>query len=138
MFKNFISNLSIKIITNGVCTNQNFQAVISKSNNLIRISYDEVYENEKLSTAFSVLSDNSLRISKKGAYSYSFDLITGKECAFSLNYGGYSVDYSIKTISTKLKISDNSINIYAYYKMFSGSESVSNKIYLKADIIKDI
>ena len=130
MLTNYPVKILLKIISNGNCQNQNFQAILNQSNNLIRISYDEIYENEKVSTAFSILSDNSLRISKKGAYSYSLNLKQGETLPFNLNYGGYSVDYNCQTKSVKVSHIDEKIEIYAHYLLISGSEKTSNKIYL--------
>ncbi len=130
MLKNYPVKIFIKIISNGACQNQNFQAVLNQSNNLSRISYDEIYENEKINTSFSILSDNSLRIIKKGAYSYVLNLKQGETETFNLNYGGYAVDYKCQTKRVKISLSDEKIEIYAHYLLISGSEKISNKIYL--------
>ena len=132
MLKNQLAKLSIKIISNGSCQNQSFQAKVNKSNNLIRISYDEVYENQDISTSFQVLSDNSLRITKKGAYSYNMHLVENQTTNFSLNYGGYGVDYKINTVKVKTQVYLDKIEIYAHYKLISKDQSTSTKIYLTA------
>ena len=111
MFKNNQVKISIKIISNGSCQNQSFQGILQQSNNLTRITYDEVYEGEGVQTAFSLLSDNSLRIAKKGAYSYSLDLKENEQTSFKLNYGGFSVDYICDTKSVKLTVLENKITL---------------------------
>lgn len=130
MLKNYPVKVLIKIISNGTCQNQNFQAKLNQSENLIRVSYDETYENESISTSFSVLSDNSLRISKKGAYSYVLHLKENESLPFNLNYGGYSVDYKCETKKVKVSLLNDKIEIYAHYLLVSGNEKTSNKIYL--------
>ena len=132
MLKNHLAKVSIKIISNGSCQNQNFQAIVNKSNNLIRISYDEIHDNQKVSTSFQVLSDNSLRITKKGDYSYNLHLKENEKTDFSLNYGGYSVGYLVNTLKVKTKVLEDSIEIYAHYQLISGKDSISTKIYLTA------
>ena len=134
MLKNHLAKLLIKIISNGSCQSQNFQAKISKSNNLVRISYDEIVENKNLSTSFSVLSNNSLRITKRGDYSYDLLLKENQTTHFALNYSGYSVSYSVNTLKVKTSILDDKIEIYAHYKLISGKDSTSTKIYLTATL----
>ena len=130
MLKNYPVKILIKIISNGACQNQNFQAILNQSNNLTRITYDEIYENERVNTSFSILSDNSLRITKKGAYFYELNLKKGETLPFYLNYGDYAVDYKCQTKSIKIMLSEEKIEIYAHYLLISGSEKTSNKIYL--------
>ncbi len=132
MLKNHLAKILIKIISNGNQQNQNFQAVINSSNNLIRISYDEISDNNKVSTAFQVLSDNSLRITKKGDYSYNLHLKENERTDFTLNYGGYSVSYSVNTLKVKIKALTDKIEIYAHYNLISGNDTTSTKIYLTA------
>ena len=130
MFKNNQVKISIKIISNGSCQNQNFQGILQQSNNLIRISYNEVYEGEGVQTAFSLLSDNSLRIAKKGAYSYTLDLKKGEKTPFKLNYGAYSVDYVCDTKDVKFNVLEDKVELYTHYLLISGKEKASTKIYL--------
>lgn len=132
MFKNIQTEIFIKIISNGSCQNQNYQGTIQQSNNLTRISYSEVYEGEGVQTAFSLLSDNSLRIVKKGAYSYTLELKRGEKTPFSLSYGAFSVDYLCDTKDVKYSITDNGIEVYAHYLLISGGEKSPIKIYLTA------
>ena len=79
-----------------------------------------------------MLLDNSLRITKKGDYSYELHLKENQTSSFSLNYGAFSVDYEVNTIKVKTKILEDKIEIYAHYKLISGKESTSTKIYLTA------
>ncbi len=130
MLKNYPVKILIKIISNGSCQNQNFQAILNESNNLTRISYDEIYEGEEVKTAFSILSDDSLRISKSGAYSYVLHLKEGETSSLNLNYGGYTVDYMCETKRVKISRLNDKIEIYAHYLLISGNEKTSNKIYL--------
>ena len=130
MFKNNQVKISIKIISNGSCQNQNFQGILQQSNNLTRISYKEVYEGEGVQTTFSLLSDNSLRIVKKGAYSYSLQLKEGERTYFKLNYGAFAVDYICNTKCLKFNFLEDSIEIYAHYLLISGQEKSSTKIYM--------
>lgn len=132
MFKNIQTEIFIKIISNGSCQKQNYQGILQQSNNLTRISYDEIYEGEGVQTAFSLLTDNSLRIVKKGAYSYTLELKKGEKTPFLLNYGAFSVDYLCDTKEVKFKILDNKIEVYAHYLLISGGEKSSTKIYLTA------
>lgn len=134
MFKNNQVKISIKIISNGSCQNQSFQGILQQSNNLTRITYNEVYEGEEVQTAFSLLSDNSLRIAKKGAYSYTLDLKEKEETPFKLNYGAYSVDYVCYTKSVKFNLLEDKVEVYAHYLLISGKEKSSTKIYLTASV----
>ncbi len=132
MLKNIQTEIFIKIISNSSCHNQNFQGLLQKSNNLTRISYDDLYEGEKVQTAFSLLTDNSLRIVKKGAYSYTLNLKENEKTSFNLNYGGFLVDYICDTKRVKFTILKNKIEVYAHYLLISGGEKSSTKIYLTA------
>ncbi len=130
MLNNSLVKIQIKIVSNGSCQVQNFQGILNKSNNLLRISYEEEYEGEKVFVAFSLLSNNALRLVKKGAYSYTLELKEGESSEFLLNYGGFGVSYGCKCKSVKSEVLDDKISVYAHYQLISLNEKTSNKIYL--------
>lgn len=132
MYNNFKSNISIKIISNGDCVKQNHVGLISKSSHLIRISYNELYENENVNTIFSVLSDRSIRLIKKGAYDYSITFKNNSIENFKLNYKNFGVDYKVKTIQTKVEENKNEVFLFLDYELISGDSVVRTKIYLHA------
>ncbi len=130
MLKNIPVNILIKIISNGSCQTQNFQGFLNKTDNLMRVTYEEEYENQKVFVAFSMLSNNILRLVKKGAYAYELKLNESEITGFCVNYGGFSVDFKCQTKKVNCKILDNKIEVYAHYFLISQNEKTSNKIYL--------
>ncbi len=109
------SKINLKTSTGGAIEEVLLDGTVQKSGNLIRILYSENYEGQNISTTISILPNNSLRILKQGAYSYSFTLKENFTSNFNLNYGGYTVPYSCQTISLTISCEPLSIRIKADY-----------------------
>lgn len=123
--------ISLKTSTLGATKIENYSGVISKTSNLTYITYNELYEGNPIKTTFSILTDNSIKVSKSGDYSYSFLLKENVETDFLLNYQSFSVSYKVKTSKIIIKESQNSIKIIVKYQMISGSEVTKNIIELQ-------
>ena len=123
--------ISLKTSTLGAAKIENYCGVISKTSNLTYITYNELYEGNPIKTTFSILTDNSIKVSKSGDYSYSFLLKENAETDFLLKYQSFSVSYKVKTSKIIIKESQNSIKIIVKYQMISGSEVTKNTIELQ-------